>query len=143
VVRLARLDEARLRLRLRRRKKPPLALGVAVGVDEDPAVVARAGDLEREPLVLLLVDERVGPGRPDDVPVEPVGALRGVLDDVEERLAVGRPGDGVDPLGPVREELPGRQVLDEKGVEAEAGGVDRVGEELRVVARREEAAPDE
>ena len=67
---------------------------------------------------------------------EPVGALRGILGDVEERRAVRGPGDRRDLLDALGEELAGREVLDVERVLAGAGDVHRVGQEPTVVAHR-------
>jgi hypothetical protein len=81
-----------------------------------------------------LLEEQVGHRRPETPAVQPVRSLGLVLGDVEERLPVRGPGHRAHLLDPLRQQRAGVEVLDVKGVLAEAGHVGRVGEEVAVVA---------
>ena len=67
------------------------------------------------------------------------GAWLRILDRVEERLVVVRPGDRADPLRVIRQSLPGAQILHRQRVLAEAGVIGGVGEQVAVVADVEAA----
>src|SRR2546428_7005865 len=75
--------------------------------------------------------------------VETVLPLGVVLDRVEERAAVRRPDDRAGPLGPVGQKDTRSQVLDEKRVLPEARRVERVGQEVPVVAHPVDTDRDE
>ncbi len=98
-----------------------------------PGVAARAADVDVEALVRLLEDQLV-PVRAQLVAVEAVRALGLVLDGVEERAAVGRPGRRDHLLDPQGQLPAGLEVLDLQGVLPEAGLVGRVGQQPVVVA---------
>ncbi len=67
--------------------------------------------------------------------IEAIGALGGlVLHGVEERAIVGGPGGAGDPLDAFGKRLGGAEILDVQGVLAEAGGVERIGQQMIVVA---------
>src|SRR6202171_1653641 len=73
------------------------------------------------------------------MPIEPVRALRRfVLDGVEQRTIVGGPGGTGDALEALGESGPGTQVFDLKHVLAETRNIDRIGEQVIVLADLEE-----
>jgi len=137
-------DEPRQRGRRAGVDEPHLGGGVALGLDLDEAAAAGAPHRELEPLVLLLVDQRVLLLRgAAQVAVDAVRPLRRVLHRVEQRPPVGGPGELVGVSDALRPELPGAEVLHVEGVLPVAAGVEGVREVAPVVghllvAHREE-----
>ena len=132
---LARRDHADLSRRIVRGQKTNLIRRVAARIHEEVRAAARPRHLQRELLVLLLVDERIGCGLGrEDVPVETIGAFRRVVHDVEERPAVRGPREGAHLPKRFGRERTRAQVLDEKRVFPKTGDVGRVGEQVPVVA---------
>ena len=92
-----------------------------------------------EHLVLLFVDQLVRARLSEPVAVELIRVLRRlVVNDVEERLVVGRPRRRRNALGDLRR-LARPQVFDVERVLAEAGRVGRVGQKVRVRGHVEDA----
>ena len=130
------LYEDRLAGRVVAAEVPTFARELARAREDDVALALRQLDAELETLVILLEDEHVAAdGRAQLVPPDLVRAHRLVRADIEECLAVGRPGRAViDVVEDVWKVPPGRQVAEAHLVELVAGEVDRVGEDVLVLA---------
>src|SRR6266404_349911 len=140
VIVFARGNEAEVGIGLSGGKEADLAGGVAGDGEEEKGAAAGALDIEAKALVALFVEQSIELGCAEDVAVEAVGALGGfVFDGIEERAIVGGPGGAGDALDSNGESLAGGQILDLQRVLAEAGGVERVGEQGIVVADGEGA----
>src|SRR6266404_2879227 len=136
----ARSDEAKLRARLSCGKETDFTRCVAGDREQKKGAAAGAFDIEAKTLVGFFVEQRVGLGCAENVAIEAVGALRGfVFDGVEEAAIIGGPGGAGDTLDSDWERFAAVQILDLQRVLAEAGGVERIGEQAIVVADRERA----
>ena len=121
-----------------------LAGGVAGDGEQKKGTAAGALDLDAKAFVDFFVEQVVGFGRVQRVAIEAVRALGGlVFDGVEERAIVGGPGGAGDALDALGKCVAGAQILDLQRVLAEAGGVERVGEKMIVVADVERAEAQE
>ena len=65
--------------------------------------------------------------------VEAIHALGVVLDGIEDRAVVGGPSDGTCLLNAVGQHLAGAKILHLKRVLAEAGAVERIGQEMAII----------
>ena len=128
-------DHAKFRRGLIGGQVADFAGGVAGSREKQEGAAAGAFDLDAEALVAFFVEERVGLGEFSGVTIEAVGALGGfVFHGVEERAIVGGPGGAGDALDAFGKRFAGAEILDLQRVLAEAGGVERVGQQVIVVA---------
>ena len=130
------LEEDRLAGRIVAAQVAALARDLARAREDDVTLALRQLDAELEALIVLLEDEHItADGRAQLVPPDLVRAHRLVGADIEECLAVGRPGRAViEVVEDVWEVPPGRQVAEAHLVELVAGEVDGVGEDVLVRA---------
>src|SRR6266851_1619523 len=96
---------------------------------------ARAFYFDSKPLVGLFIEQGIRFCGAQNMPIEPVRALRDfVFDGVEQRAIVGSPGDAGDTFESLGKSSSGAQVFDLKQVLAEAGGVGRIRKQVIVFA---------
>ena len=137
VVLLPRQQEIPGAGRLAGRQVAVFRRGEAAAGGEQQAPAARAPHAETKQLVGLLVQQRVlGDRRAQSVAEQPVRPLGGVLQDVEDRGRVGRPGDRRDLVDALGLQLARHEILHAQRVLAEARVVDAVGQPPPVVAHR-------
>src|SRR5437867_9362092 len=99
----ARSDDLKIAMRLVCTEKADFTRCMARDGEENKMLAARAFDFQAKPLIGFLVEQGIRLRGPDRMAVQPLRALGNfILDGVEERAVVSRPGyarDALDSLG--------------------------------------------